>query len=85
MIYRFCRGWGGIFKDINDYISFIITQNESKIIYHIKDKLGLGNITFDLKANTYRYKLLDRYSIYKFTPFFLYFLSHRFNQLQEWI
>jgi len=33
----FAEGDGGIFTDKNDYISFVITQNESKILYHIKD------------------------------------------------
>ena len=65
----FAEGDGGIFTDKNDYISFVITQNESKILYHIKDKLG----------RLYKLALLFNG---RGAPLFL---LHRINQLQEWI
>ena len=83
----FSEGDGALLKDKDGRISFILTQNESKILYHIKDILGFGNVTFDIKANTYRYKVLDNSSLFKLALLFNgnIFLSHRINQLSEWI
>lgn len=83
----FAEGDGSLLKDKDGRISFILTQNESKILYHIKDILGFGNVTFDIKANTYRYKVLDNSSLFKLAILFNgnLFLYHRINQLGEWI
>ena len=85
----FAEGDGAFLKDKHDNISFVITliKNESKVLYHIKDILGFGKVTFDLKANTYRYKVLDISSLFKLALLFNgnLFLSHRINQLGEWI
>jgi len=66
----FAEGDGALLIDKNDRISFVITQNESKILYHIKDILGFGNVTFDFNANTYRYKLLDNSALFKLAIIF---------------
>jgi hypothetical protein len=83
----FAEGDGAFLKDKNGRISFVITQNESKILFHIKDVIGFGNVTFDTKANTYRYKVLNNPSLFKLALLFNgnLFLSHRINQLGEWI
>ncbi len=66
----FAEGDGALLIDKNDRISFVITQNESKILYHIKDILGFGNVTFDLNANTSRYKVLDNSALFKLAILF---------------
>jgi len=66
----FAEGDGALLRDKNDRISFVNTQNESKILYHIKDILGFGNVTFDLNANTYRYKVLDNSALFKLAILF---------------
>jgi hypothetical protein len=83
----FTEGDGAILTSKKGNISFVITQNESKILYQIKEKLGFGNITFDSKANTYRYKVLDKPTLFKLALLFNgnLLLSHRINQLEEWI
>ena len=83
----FAEGDGAFLKNKHDNISFVITQNESKVLYHIKEILGFGKVTFDLKANTYRYKVLDRSSLFKLALLFNgnLCLLHRINQLGEWI
>ena len=83
----FEEGDGAFLTDKNDHISFVITQNESKILFPIKDIIGFGNVSFDIKDNTYRYKVLDNSSLFKLALLFNanLFLSHRINQLYEWI
>jgi hypothetical protein len=40
----FTEGDGLIFTDKSGRISFFITQNESKILYQIKETLGFGKV-----------------------------------------
>jgi hypothetical protein len=76
-----------IYSDNSGNIQFVITQNESKILYQIKENLDFGSVTYDKLAKTYRFKVLDLPSILKLTYLFNgnLFLIHRINQLEKWI
>lgn len=87
MILGFTEGDGMIYTDKYGRIQFVITQNESKILYQIKEKLGFGSVIYDKLAKSYRFKVLDLPSIIKLTYLFNgnLFLIHRINQLEKWI
>jgi hypothetical protein len=74
-----------IYSDNSGNIQFVITQNESKILYQIKEKLDFGSVTYDKLAKSYRFKVLDLPSIIKLTYLFNgnLFLIHRINQLEK--
>jgi hypothetical protein len=74
-----------LYTDKSKRIQFVITQNESKILYQIKEILGFGTISYDELAKTYRFKVLDLPSIIKLTYLFNgnLFLIHRINQLEK--
>ena len=83
----FTEGDGSILTDKLGGISFVITQNESKILYKIKENLGFGSVKYDKSNKTYRFKVLDLPSLIKLTYLFNgnLFLLHRINQLEKWI
>jgi len=70
MFIGFAEGDGALLRDKNDRISFVNTQNESKILYHIKDILGFGNVTFDLNAILIDIKVLDNSALFKLAILF---------------
>lgn len=84
----FVEGDGLIFTyKHNDRISFIITQNESKILYHIKETLGFGTVKYDKGVNSYRFIVSDITSLTILAHLFNgnLFLKHRIEQLDKWI
>jgi len=82
----FVEGDGGIYT-YNDRLSFVITQDESAILNHIKDKLGFGSVRFDKGVQSYRYVVSDLPSIVLLAHLFNgnLVLEHRIRQLALWI
>nr|YP_025838.1 intronic ORF at intron 4 of cox1 [Moniliophthora perniciosa]AAQ74282.1 intronic ORF at intron 4 of cox1 [Moniliophthora perniciosa] len=84
----FVEGDGSIFtyKD-NNRISFIITQNESRILYHIKETLGFGIVKYDEGVKSFRFIVSDLPSLTILAHLFNgnLFLKHRIEQLNKWI
>jgi hypothetical protein len=77
---------GGIYT-YNDRLFFVITQDESAILYHIKDQLGFGNVRFDKGVQSYRYVVSDLPNIVLLAHLFNgnLVLEHRIRQLVLWI
>jgi hypothetical protein len=82
----FTEGDGGIYT-YNDRLSFVITQDESAILNHIKDQLGFGTVRFDKGVQSYRYVVSDFPSIVILAHLFNgnLVLKHRIGQLAFWI
>ena len=82
----FVEGDGGIYTH-NGRLSFVITQDESAILYHIKDQLGFGNVRFDKGVQSYRYVVSDLSTIVLLMHLFNgnLVLEHRIRQLAFWI
>lgn len=78
----FVEGDGGIYT-YNDRLFFVITQDESAILYHIKDQLGFGNVRFDKGVQSYRYVVSDLPNIVLLAHLFNgnLVLEHRIRQL----
>jgi LAGLIDADG endonuclease len=78
----FVEGDGGIYTH-NGRLSFVITQDESAILYHIKDQLGFGNVRFDKGVQSYRYVVSDLPTIVLLMHLFNgnLVLEHRIRQL----
>lgn len=83
----FTEGDGSLILDKSGRITFVITQKDPSILYHIQEVLGFGNIRFDKEANSFRYVVGDKPSIIKLIYLFNgnLFLKHRINQLKLWI
>jgi hypothetical protein len=84
----FSEGDGYLFtsKD-NKTISFILTQKESNILYHIKDILEIGTVKYDKHVNAFRFIVSDINSIFILAHLFNgnLVLNHRIDQLSKWI
>ena len=82
----FSEGDGSILSSKSGHLSFVITQNEPNVLYHIQDKLGFGVVRYDKIAKCYRFIVRDLPSIKKLLYLFNgnLFLVHRINQLNNW-
>jgi hypothetical protein len=67
----FSEGDGSILSRVSGRLTFILTQKESSILYHVQEVLGFGRVNFDQGSNCYRFIVEDLASIYK--------LAHLFN------
>ena len=59
MVYRLSEGDGSILSSKSGHLSFVITQNEPNVLYHIQDKLGFGVVRYDKIAKCYRFIVRD--------------------------
>lgn len=67
---------------------FVLTQKEGRILYHIKEVLGFGNVKYysTSSGGYYRYIVSDLRNIKTLALLFNgnLVLNHRINQLNEW-
>jgi len=83
----FSEGDGSILNRDSGRLTFILTQKESSILYHVQEVLGFGRITLDQDSNCYRFIVEDLASIYKLAHLFNgnIILENRIDQLTKWI
>lgn len=83
----FVEGDGAILC-YNKRPQFVLTQKEGRILYHIKEVLGFGNVKFysTSSGGYYRYIVSDLKNIKTLGLLFNgnLVLRHRINQLNEW-
>lgn len=83
----FVEGDGSLSCAKNGRLSFIVTQDEKAILYHIQSVLGIGSVFFDRGVQSWRYRVGDIASIFELAKLFNgnLFLKHRIEQLSNWI
>ena len=83
----FTEGDGAILTSNPSRMSFVITQKEPNILYHIQTMLGFGDVKYDKGALAYRFIVRDINDIIKLAYLFNgnLHLDHRIKQLACWI
>jgi len=68
-------------------LSYVLTQKEEKILSDIKEKLKLGNVSYDKAANCWRYRIGSKYELKLLTELFNgnLILLKRKEQLKGWL
>jgi hypothetical protein len=68
-------------------LTFVLTQKESSILYHVQEVLSFGRVILDKVSNCYRFIIEDLSSMYKLAHLFNgnIILENRIDQLAKWL